>query len=56
MPDSAEDLRVRGLRYAAAILFFDALAGSLGISVLPYFVVELGGNPATFGMMVSTCA
>ena len=49
-------LRSRGLFYASLILFVDALAASLGISVLPYFVNEIGGDPATFGFLFSTFA
>jgi len=50
------DLKKRGLFFAALILFTDALAGSLGISVLPYFVQTLGGEPSQFGMLISTFA
>lgn len=50
------DLKKRGLFFAALILFTDALAGSLGISVLPYFVQALGGEPSQFGMLISTFA
>eukprot|EP00908_Phaeocystis_cordata_P012625 Transcript_2361.p1 GENE.Transcript_2361~~Transcript_2361.p1 ORF type:complete len:519 (-),score=243.95 Transcript_2361:127-1683(-) len=50
------DLKKRGLFFASLILFTDALAGSLGISVLPYFVQTLGGEDSQFGLLISTFA
>ncbi len=47
-------LKLRGSFYAALVLFCDAVAGSLGISVLPYFVAHLGGTPSQFGALIST--
>ena len=51
---SADELRSRGLKYVALIMFLDALAASLGMSVLPYLVDEVGGTPAQFGTLLAT--
>ncbi|KAL1499270.1 hypothetical protein AB1Y20_011480 [Prymnesium parvum] len=46
----------RGVQTVAFILFLDAVAGALGVSVLPYFVTSLGGTAAQFGAILSTFA
>ena len=51
---SADELRSRGLKYVALIMFLDALAASLGMSVLPYLVDEVGGTPAQYGTLLAT--
>ena len=53
---SAAELHARGLQYVSLVMFLDALAASLGISVLPYLVTSLGGSPTEFGSMLATFA
>ena len=53
---TAKELSDRGVSSVTLIMFLDAIAASLGVSVLPYFVSELGGSPATFGTVLSTFA
>ena len=54
--DTAEQLVKRGMRSVSIIMFLDALAASLGVSVLPYYVTSLGGTDAQFGAVLSTFA
>lgn len=53
---SAKVLVSQGIQSVSLIMFLDALASSLGVSVLPYYVEELGGTAAQFGVVLSTFA
>ena len=52
----ADALHARALRLVMLTLFLDAIASSLGISVLPFFTIQLGGTPTIFGTLLSTFA
>ena len=53
---TAEKLVARGVKSVQLVMFIDALASSLGVSVLPYYVQTLGGTPSQFGALLSTFA